>query len=183
MYTEKLNGCHLYLYHANVNLDLNGHDIVATSDALMPGKTAATALFLVRYSTLNIVGEGNVIAENKAIAVYGWAHSTINIYGGNYVSNCAERTEGIIYVNNTSVTINVYGGTYTGADFGFNTHNTSCTDVVIILHEGIEFYDYQNHFLADYNGGRIALAEGCAYVTEEIDGKLLYKIVAKDANA
>lgn len=183
MYTEKLNGCHLYLYHANVNLDLNGHNIVATSDALMSGKSTATALFLVRYAELNIKGEGNVIAQNQAIAVYGWAHSTINIYGGNYVSNCAKRTEGVIYVNNTSVTINVYGGTYTGSDFGFNTHNTSCEGAVIILHEGIEFYDYKNHFLADYNGGRIALAEGCTYVTEEIDGKLLYKIVAEDANA
>ena len=183
MYTEKLNGCHVYLYHAIVDLDLNGHNIVATSDALMSGKTEATALFLVRYGTFNIKGEGNIVTQNKAIAVYGWANSTINIYGGNYVSNSAARKEGAIYVNNTSVTINVYGGTYTGSDFGFNTHNTSCTDVVIILHEGIEFYDYQNHFLADYNGGRIALAEGCTYVTEEIDGKLLYKIVAKDANA
>lgn len=179
MYTEKLNGCHLYLYHANVTLDLNGHDITAKADALWNGKKEATALFLVRYSELNIIGEGNIVTENKAIGVYAWANCTVNIYGGNYVTNSVLRKESAVYVNNTSAKINVYGGTYTDSDFGFNTHNTSCTDKVITLHEGISFYDYQDHFKADYNGGRIVLAEGCTFISEEIDGKILYTIVAE----
>lgn len=178
MYTSS-NGAPLYLYHADVTLDLNGHDITATADALMSGKSYINGLFLVRYSELNIIGEGDIITENKGIAVYAWANCTVNIYGGNYVSNAVERKESAVYVNNTSAKINVYGGTYTDSLFGFNTHNTSCTDKVITLHEGISFYDYQNHFLADYNGGRIALAEGCTYVSEEIDGKILYTIVAE----
>ena len=177
MFTEKLNGCHVYLYHANVTLDLNGYNITAKSDALMPGKTEATGLFIVRYSEFNIIGEGNIVTQNKAINIYNWANATVNIYGGNYISNAHERKESAIYVNNTSSKTNVYGGTFVNTEFAFNNHNTSCTGPVIVLHEGVKFYDYQNHFRDDYNKGRTVLAEGCELLEEEVNGKTLYTIV------
>lgn len=73
-------GAHLYFDHVNATLNLNGHDITVSADALKEGKAYANAVILVRYSNLDIVGEGNIIAENKGIAVYSWAHSNINIY-------------------------------------------------------------------------------------------------------
>ena len=173
------NGAHLYLYHVNVILDLNGHDIKATAEAVKAGKSEATALLLVRYSNLDIVGEGDIITENKAIPVYAWAHSTVDIYGGNYISNAVERKESAIYVNNTSAKINVYGGTYTDSAFGFNAHNTSCTETVITIYEGIVFNDYQNHFDADYNAGRISIAEGCVLKSEKIDGTTRYTVCSE----
>ena len=179
MFTDSKGG-HFYLYHVDMTLDLNGHNIYVLEDAVKAGQTYATGVFIIRYSTLNIVGEGRIIVKNKAIAVYGWAHSTINIYGGTYVANSSERKESAVYVNNTSVTLNVYGGTYTTSAFAFNTHNTSCVGPVMILHEGITFVDYQNHFSDDSKGGRIVIAEGCDLVSETLEnGNTSYTVVAK----
>ena len=175
-YTSGSNFFYLYIYRAIVTLDLNGHDITATEDAVVSGYTKP-ALILTQYATLNVVGDGNVVCENKGICIYNWAHSTVSIYGGNYVSNANERKESAIYVNNTNSKTYVYGGTYMDSPFAFNCHNTSCTDVVIVLSEGITFVDFQNHFRDDYNGGRIAIAEGCELKSVADGDNIIYSVV------
>ena len=174
-FTQQLNGAHFYLYHNDVVLDLNGYNISVDADAVMEGKSQATALFLVRYSNLTIKGEGTISTNNQAIAVYGWAHSNINIYGGKYVSNAYMRHESDIYVNNSSVTINVYGGDFSESRYSFNTHNTSAVSAdgspVIILHEGISYSDFfkgtTDLTRQDFNKGTIALADGCTIVSAD----------------
>ena len=173
------SGVNVVIQRSNVTLDLNGHNIIAEETDLMSGKTQATGLIAVRNGRLDIIGEGSIITKNQAIAIYAWENCEVNIYGGNYISNGYLRKESAVYANNYTAMINVYGGIYANTNMGFNAHNTNCKNVVIVLHEGIEFFDYQNHFVDDYNGGRIAIAEGCTYTTTEINGQTLYKIVGQ----
>jgi len=185
-YMSPDNNSLFYFRDMDVTIDLNGHDIIADDDALLDGKSNGTALFLVHYSTLNIVGDGSIITENKAIPVYGWAHSEINIYGGNFISNASERNESAVYVNNPNVVINVYGGNYSENAYDFNAHDSKCGNTpVIILHEGVEF----NRFLkngttdviaSDMNAGRIVLAEGCYLKETVVDGETVYEVTAKE---
>jgi len=179
MFTDS-NGAPLYLYHNDITLDLNGHSIVAEADVLKPGKNYANAVLLVRYSTLNIIGDGQIIAKNQSMPVYGWAHSTINIYGGTYVSNAYERNESAVYVNNATVTINVYGGDYSG--YAFNVHDNCGTTPVIVLHEGIVCEKFFKNgttdvIQSDINNGRIVAAEGCEFVTYTENGVEMLKVV------
>ena len=182
---EDSNGSPLYLYHNELTLDLNGHNINVTENALMDGKNQATGAMIVRYAALNIVGEGSFNVENQGINVYGWANSEINIYGGTYTGNAFERNESVVYVNNDSVTIHVYGGDFTGADYAFNVKDT-CIGARIVLHEGIEFKQFLKNgtdlILSDLNSGRIVLAEGCELQTAVVDGVKWYKVV-KTANS
>jgi len=168
MYTDS-NGAPLHFYGVKGILDLNGHSITATENALLSGKGYANALLLFQYSDVDIVGEGSLITENKSIPVYGWANSTVNIYGGNYVTNAPERNESAVYVNNASVMINVYGGDYTNCAYAFNVHDNCKNTTTIVLHEGIEFNTFLKNgttdvTASDLNNGRIAVAEGCEIV-------------------
>lgn len=171
MYTDS-NGAPLHFYGVRGVLDLNGHNITVTADALLSGKAHANAVLLVQYSNLSIIGEGSIIANNKSIPVYGWANGTVDIYGGNYVTNASERNESAVYVNNATMLINVYGGTYTNSAYAFNAHDTSCANTAVItLHEGITYTDFlkngtTNVIQSDLNGGRIAIADGCELVNE-----------------
>lgn len=171
-YTEKLNGAHFYVYHHDLTLDLNGYSITVKSDAVMEGKTEATALFLVRYGNLTIRGNGTIETQNKAIPVYGWANGTVNIYSGKFVSNASARNESAVYVNNASVTIHVYGGDYSDCAYAFNVHDNvgQPESPVILLHEGIAFQTFLKNgttdvIKSDFNNNRIGVVDGCQLET------------------
>jgi hypothetical protein len=168
MYTDS-NGGALHFYGVRGVLDLNGHSIKVTNDALLSGKAHANAALLIQYSDIDIIGEGSIITENQSIPVYGWANSTVNIYGGNYVTNASERNESAVYVNNDSVMINVYGGTYTNSKYAFNVHDKCKTTTTIVLHEGITYADFFKGTIdlvqSDIINGRIAVDDG--YELEE----------------
>ncbi len=184
MYTDG-NGAPLHFYGVKGILDLNGHNITVSSDALLSEKAYANAVLLIQYSNIDIVGEGSIVANNKSIPVYGWANSTVNIYGGNYVTNASDRNESAVYVNNPTVMINVYGGTYTDSEYAFNVHDSNCgTTPVIVLHEGITYADFlkngtTNVTQSDINSGRIILAEGCVFEEYEENGVAMNKVVKK----
>lgn len=184
MYTDG-NGAAFHLYGMKGTLDLNGNTIKVESESLLNGKTSANAVLLIQYSNVIIKGEGNVIAENKSIPVYAWANCTVDIYGGNYVTNAYERNESAVYVNNASALVNVYGGTYTNSKYAFNTHDTSCAGTpVIILHEGITYADFLkngtvNVIQSDINGGRIVVADGCEIQQFNDNGITMNKVVTK----
>ena len=183
MYTDS-NGAPLHFYGVSGVLDLNGHNITVSSDALLSGKTYANAALLFQYSNVTIKGNGSVIAQNKSVPVYAWANCTVNIYGGNYVTNAAERNESAVYVNNASASVNVYGGTYTGSAYAFNAHDTSANAPVIVLHEGITYADFLKNgttdvTASDISNGRIVVAEGCELYEYEENGVALNKVVAK----
>lgn len=176
------SGAPLYMYHKDITLFLNGHNINVSENALLAGKTYANGALLVRYSNLDIVGEGSINAENQSIGIYGWAHSNINIYGGTYTGNASNRNESAIYVNNPNVVINVYGGDFTNCEYAFNVYNDhDYPTPVIILHEGIEFKQFLKNgtdlVMQDINAGRIAVADGCTLETSTVDGVVWYKVV------
>lgn len=171
MYTDG-NGAPLHFYGVKGILDLNGHNITVSSDALVNGKAYANAVLLIQYSNIDIIGEGSIIAENKSIPVYGWANSTVNIYSGNYITNAYERNESAVYVNNPTVMINVYGGSYNDSEYAFNVHDNCGTTTTIVLHEGITYDTYLKNGTtdvtqSDINKGRIVVAEGCELVTTD----------------
>ncbi len=182
------NGSLLYLDHVDVTLDLNGYDIIAEADAEMIAGKAPNALILVRYSTLNIIGDGSLITKNKSMPVYGWANSTINIYGGTFKGNAYERNESDVYVNNANVTINVYGGDFSESGYAFNAHDTSANAPVIILHEGVTYKDFMkngttNVIASDINKGRIVLADGMYLKTYEENGETVHQVAKIQAEA
>ena len=169
MYTDR-NGAPLHFYGVNGVLDFNGHTITVSSDALLNGKTHANAVLLFQYSNMILKGEGGIIATNKSIPVYAWANCTVDIYGGNYVTNASERNESAVYVNNTSALVNVYGGTYTDSKYAFNVHDNCGTTPVMVLHEGITYADFLKGTTdltqSDLKNGRIVVADGCELVKD-----------------
>lgn len=184
MYTDS-NGAPLHFYGVSGSLNLNDHNITVSSDALLAGKQHANAVLLFQYSNMTIKGEGSIIAENKSIPVYAWANCSVDIYGGNYVTNAYERNESAVYVNNASALVNVYGGTYTNSQYAFNAHDTSCANTpVIVLHEGITYADFLKNGTTDVtqidiNGGRIVIAGGCELQQYDDNGIAMNKVVAK----
>ena len=185
MYTSG-NGGLIYINEKeNVTIDLNGHDIVVESTALMEGKNYANAVLLINKSTVNIIGDGSIIANNRSIPVYGLSRSTINIYGGTYKTNASERNESAVYVNNPNVMINVYGGNFMESAYAFNAHDTKCANTpVITLYEGVSYRDFLKNgtvdvTTADLKAGRIVLAEGMYVKNFEIDGQLVHQVAKK----
>lgn len=183
MYTSS-NGAPFYFYRTDVTLDMNGYDVIVDSDALMAGKAHANAAFLIHYSNFKLVGEGDIITNNKSIPLYGWAHSTIEVYGGNFGGNASSRNESAVYVNNPNVFIDVYGGTYLDSKYAFNVHDNCNTTTVITLHEGVVFETFLKNgtvdvIASDINNGRIAIADDCKLETYTENGKTLNKVVKK----
>ena len=184
MYTDS-NGAPLHFYGVKGVLDFNGHTITVTEDALLNGKAYANAVLLIQYSNVDIidsVGNGGIVAGNKSIPVYAWANCTVDIYGGNYVTNASERNESAVYVNNPTALVNVYGGTYTDSAYAFNVHDNCGTTTTIVLHEGITYKQFLKSgttdvTTSDINKGRIAIADGCELVTYEENGINMLKIV------
>ena len=182
-YTDS-NGAALHFYGVKGILDLNGHDIKVTSNALLSGKKYANAVLLFQYSNVQIVGEGNIISENQSIPVYAWANCTVDIYGGNYVTNACERNESAVYVNNATALVNVYGGTYTNSKYAFNVHDNCQTTTTIILHEGVTYYNFLKNgttdvIASDIKNNRIQIAAECELVQETVDSVVLNKVVKK----
>ena len=181
MYTDG-NGAAFHLYGMSGVLDLNGHDIKVSSDALLNGKAFANAVLLIQYSNVSIKGNGSIIAENQSIPVYAWANCTVNIYGGTYITNATQRNESAVYVNNASASVNVYGGTYTDSAYAFNAHDKSCGSTpVITLHEGITYADFfkgtTDLTKADITAGRIVFGENCILSEYEENGVPMNKVV------
>ena len=181
MYTDS-NGAPLHFYGMEGVLDLNGHSITVEDTALLTGKAHANAVLLVQYSNLTIKGEGSIVAKNKSVPVYAWANCTVDIYGGNYVTNAYERNESAVYVNNKTATVNVYGGTYTESKYAFNAHDTSANAPVITLHEGITYADFLKNgttdlIKSDINSNRIVFAEGCALYEYDENGVAMNKVI------
>ena len=179
-YTDS-NGAALHFYGVKGILNLNGHTITVTENALLSGKIYANAVLLFQYSNVEIVGEGSIVAKNKSIPVYAWANCTVDIYDGNYVTNASERNESAVYVNNATATVNVYGGTYMDSAYAFNVHDNCGTTTTIILHEGITYKNFLKNgttdvTASDINNGRIAIAGGCELVEKTVDGLTTYTI-------
>lgn len=180
------NGAPLHFYGMKGILDLNGHSITVTENALLSDKRYANAALLFQYSDVDIVdsiGNGKIIVKNQAKAVFAWANCTVDIYGGTYISNSYMRNCSTVYVNNASATINVYGGTYTETKYAFNAHDTSAKAPVIVLHEGITYKDFLKNdttdvIASDIRGGRIVMADGCELQEYEENGAAMNKVVA-----
>lgn len=182
MYTDS-NGAPFHFYGVNGTLDFNGHTITVTSNALFSGKAYANAVLLFQYSYVIIQGNGGIIAGNKSIPVYAWANCTVDIYGGNYVTNTPDRNESAVYVNNPSALVNVYGGTYTNSAYAFNVHDNCESTPVIVLHEGITYADFLKKGEIDVTAndianGRIVFAEGCDLEEYEENGIAMNTVVA-----
>ena len=148
---------------ANVVLDMNGHTINVTADAVKDGESSATALFAVRRGSLTVIGKGEINIHNQAIAFYSWTKSDISIYGDITVnSNSYDRKESDLYVNNDDASLHVYAGTYNG--YGINVKD-SLVGGKLFVGEGVTFGDkYKNLFDADLNRGSLYLEENTEVV-------------------
>ena len=159
----KSSGILVDVKDTDVVLDMNGHTINVTADAVMDGKSIATALFACRSGSLTVIGDGTINIENQAIAFYSWTKSDITIYGDLTVnSNSGDRKESDLYVNSEDSTLHVYDGTYHG--YGINTHD-KIKKPVLFVGDGVVFGNtYKNLFDADMGRTSIAVEEGAQIV-------------------
>lgn len=174
--------CNLMFYNKDVTINLNGHNIRATANAVVEEREEAgdvPKMLLVYKGSLTIVGEGNVVTENTGIAVYSWQNSVVNIYGGNYISNAYERNESTVYTLKSTGHVNVYGGTFMDSTYAFNAHDQE-TGNVIVLYEGIRFKGFGSLVSSDINHNRIRAAEGCSIVSTVVDDQTIYRVVAAE---
>lgn len=170
-----------YMFVANgreVTIDLNGHDIVFDESA---SKAIQFAFTTANGGTLNIVGDGNIITQNRMSGIF-WgmnARDHINIYGGNFMSNSHEgdvsKSNSILYV--TSGNIDVYGGKfyYPSAKWCANAQDTQGNRLGIVLHVGVLL---QHDSFQSGDAARIQLAEGCMLVPVEVDGEIWYEVTS-----
>ncbi|MBQ9557468.1 MAG: Ig-like domain-containing protein, partial [Clostridia bacterium] len=174
--------CNLIVMNRDVTINLNGHNIRATENAFIPERENAgdvPKMILIYKASLTIIGEGNVVTENQGIAVDSFQDSTVNIYGGNYVSNSHIRTESAVYVNKGTASINVYGGTFMDSNYAFNVHDDYGGKIVI--HEGVSFKEFSEAnstqlIASDISHNRIKAADGCYFKTSEIGGQTVYEV-------
>jgi len=166
-----------YMFVANgreVTIDLNGHDIV------MDETVDPKVMYLfttANKATLNIVGEGNLIAENGSSGICRAMNKNdqINIYGGIFKSNgdVWADDQPILYTN--SGNIDVYGGKFYGTGHWIsNAEDIQGNRLSIVFHEGVLF---ENEKFQQGDDTRIQLAEGCSLKAVEIDGKTWYQVV------
>lgn len=88
--TELATGYILNAANATANLNLNGHDIINSSETA--DATPFTQIFTVQNGTLNISGNGNVKCDASATAkddgyrmvIEARGYGTVNIHGGSY---------------------------------------------------------------------------------------------------
>ncbi|MBR6545178.1 MAG: right-handed parallel beta-helix repeat-containing protein [Alistipes sp.] len=90
-------------------LNLNGHDIINTTDS----ETFGEGEGIIVYGELDIVGEGTVKGSTMAVWARGnGGNAVVNIYGGTF-EGCAEGFakggRSVVYAS-TDNTINIYGG-------------------------------------------------------------------------
>ena len=170
----------------DVTLDLNGHTITVDLEDRDANNGMPTLFYVYTNATLNIVGEGNLIAKHDACLI--WPRSDckgVNIYGGNYYNIDETSGEtgdimGIIYSSGGQA--HVYGGTFTyknvnGHCGGFNVQDSNSYANEIVLHEGVLLSN--SNYYKGQDGGKIALAEGCVLKEVVIDGVTWYQVVAE----
>lgn len=104
---------------AEVNVDLNGHDIVNRTE-IPDGKYGNTIGFKVKNGTLDIGGNGHVhclsggddVADGYRMAVWACGNGVVNIHGGNFYNEQKTDTQiDLIYANDNG-TVNIYGGEF-----------------------------------------------------------------------
>ncbi len=109
-----------YFEDNEATLNLNGCTLSVSGDASYTG-----VIGVLSGMTLNIVGEGTIIAtegttaHNVCIYIQG---GTVNIYGGTFINN--SETEPCVYVCYEGVA-NIYGGTFQNLFDGVYKYNTS----------------------------------------------------------
>lgn len=128
--TELATGYILNAANATANLNLNGHDIINSSETA--DATPFTQIFTVQNGTLNILGNGNVKCDASATAkddgyrmvIEARGHGTVNIHGGSYYNTQKLNTQiDLIYARENGK-INIYGGTFESGKYGTPNNDT-----------------------------------------------------------
>lgn len=128
--TELATGYILNAANATANLNLNGHDIINSSETA--DATPFTQIFTVQNGTLNISGNGNVKCDASATAkddgyrmvIEARGYGTVNIHGGSYYNTQKLNTQiDLIYARENGK-INVYGGTFESGKYGTPNNDT-----------------------------------------------------------
>ena len=128
--TELATGYILNAANATANLNLNGHDIINSSETA--DATPFTQIFTVQNGTLNISGNGNVKCDASATAkddgyrmvIEARGHGTVNIHGGsNYNTQKLNTQIDLIYARENGK-INIYGGTFESGKYGTPNNDT-----------------------------------------------------------
>lgn len=127
---ELATGYILNAANATANLNLNGHDIINSSETA--DATPFTQIFTVQNGTLNISGNGNVKCDASATAkddgyrmvIEARGHGTVNIHGGSYYNTQKLNTQiDLIYARENGK-INIYGGTFESGKYGTPNNDT-----------------------------------------------------------
>lgn len=128
--TELATGYILNAANATANLNLNGHDIINSSETA--DATPFTQIFTVQNGTLNISGNGNVKCDASAAAkddgyrmvIEARGYGTVNIHGGSYYNTQKLNTQiDLIYARENGK-INIYGGTFESGKYGTPNNDT-----------------------------------------------------------
>lgn len=128
--TELATGYILNAANATANLNLNGHDIINSSETA--DATPFTQIFTVQNGTLNISGNGNVKCDASATAkddgyrmvIEARGYGTVNIHGGSYYNTQKLNTQiDLIYARKNGK-INIYGGTFESGKYGTPNNDT-----------------------------------------------------------
>lgn len=128
--TELATGYILNAANATANLNLNGHDIINSSETV--DATPFTQIFTVQNGTLNISGNGNVKCDASATAkddgyrmvIEARGYGTVNIHGGSYYNTQKLNTQiDLIYARENGK-INIYGGTFESGKYGTPNNDT-----------------------------------------------------------
>ena len=123
--TELATGYILNAANATANLNLNGHDIINSSETA--DATPFTQIFTVQNGTLNISGNGNVKCDASATAkddgyrmvIEARGYGTVNIHGGSYYN-----TQKLLIYARENGKINIYGGTFESGKYGTPNNDT-----------------------------------------------------------
>ena len=128
--TELATGYILNAANATANLNLNGHDIINSSETA--DATPFTQISTVQNGTLNISGNGNVKCDASATAkddgyrmvIEARGYGTVNIHGGSYYNTQKLNTQiDLIYARENGK-INIYGGTFESGKYGTPNNDT-----------------------------------------------------------
>lgn len=128
--TKLATGYILNAANATANLNLNGHDIINSSETA--DAIPFTQIFTVQNGTLNISGNGNVKCDASATAkddgyrmvIEARGYGTVNIHGGSYYNTQKLNTQiDLIYARENGK-INIYGGTFESGKYGTPNNDT-----------------------------------------------------------
>ncbi len=171
----------VYMFVANgreVTIDLNGKTITVEEDASLKTKGLFTT---ANGGTLNIVGDGTVEVKNGISGIFHAMNKNdqINVYGGTYISNSHNDSNGLAIIYTNSGNVDVYGGVFCPLD-GIecaNAEDIQGNRLSIVFHEGAILK--HTKYYAGSDATRIQLAEGCELKAVVIDGQTWYQVAAK----